>query len=489
MLPRLIYKSLTNSIAYFLPTLFGLLLLMVPVSAQKRAIEMTVASTEARAALVAGRELAENQHHDKAQKYFTKVITKDPACAIAYLYLAQSVAPASTAYVNNLKQAITLMGKASEGERALIEVEKAQAEGHVTKTKELLQKLVRQYPTDKRVFLAVSGHYLRLLDYTEAEAALTAGMALDPDFPPFSLWLGHIAATKGQFPIATQALQTYQKLLPDEPNSFLATGHLYLKRGFYTEAIKSFTTALDLDPQFYQAYGALGMAYLANDQLTEARNQAEKLLGLAPNTTWRRQAYYALIGTYLEESKLHEALASLAKSRELAEKDKDSWEIAQDMNLVGDIHLSQGKVNEATAQYQSALKVMETADAFIGMKNQARLTYLTHATEVGLATNDLAAARRHITEYRKLASLQQTPGLNQELHRLLGLVALVEKKYEAAAQEFAKSSQQDPRTFHLLGNIHLAQGDQAQAKLNWMAAAQLNDPTHSYLLLRRKAKQ
>ena len=454
---------------------------------QNTALTLTTTSSAAQAAFVAGRDLAENQHTTEARTYFSKAIAKDANCAMAYLYLAQVSPQSGAAYTQNLRRAVALAPKVTAGERLLILAEQAEAEGQTTKAEELLKKVVQQYPDEKRMYLALASFYLRQADYQAAENTLKTGFKLTPDFPPFSLWLGQIAAIVGKFPEATNAIQTYQQLLPNEANGYVAAGNLLLKKGQYPAGVKQLEQALQLDSGFYAAYLGLSAGYLLQNKPEAARQQAQKLYDLAPNEEVRRQALAALSNSYLDEGKFDKALAEAKKSRELAEKSQDTAALIADLNQLGNIYLAQGNTTEAQAHYSQALAYTEKADSYAEVKLLARRRYLAHEAEIALTKKDLVTARKKINEYQQQATGRKNATEVKEAHRLRGMLALQEKQYETALQELRQADQHNPRTLYLIGSAYLTKGNKAQARLHWATAAQFNQMQYDYLLIRRKA--
>jgi tetratricopeptide (TPR) repeat protein len=314
------------------------------------------------------------------------------------------------------------------------------------------------------------------------------GLEASPDFPPFALLLGSALAAAGQYEEAAQALAHYQELLPEEPNAHGATGRLRLKQGDFQQATAAFERALHLDPQYYPAYLGLSTCLLLQNKPAKAREQAQLLYETAPSDDIRRQALFASGAAYVDEDKYDKAIEEAQKRLELAQKARNLEGEAADHHLIGDLWLAAGNPAEGQASYRRAWELIEKSALKPEVKSQARREYLWREAIVSLEKKDLATARKKTEEYRQQAEARKNAGDIQRAYLLQGLLALEEKRPEAALQELEQADPHNPRTHYALGNTYQAMGDKARARLSWANAAQFNELQYDYLIFRRKVK-
>ena len=104
------------------------------------AIALTTNSAEARDLYLKGRTLAENLRAHDGRQLFEQAAEKDPRFAMAHYQLAVNSATAKDFFAH-LNQAVALSDKASEGERLMIQVAKANADAQPKKALDLSQEL------------------------------------------------------------------------------------------------------------------------------------------------------------------------------------------------------------------------------------------------------------------------------------------------------------------------------------------------------------
>jgi tetratricopeptide (TPR) repeat protein len=105
-------------------------------------------------------------------------------------------------------------------------------------------------------------------------ARCRAGVKLHPDLPWCHLQLARAYLAQDQFSDAESALAAADALEPDRWDWHAVRGHLDLKRGRYEEARERFTSALKRNPNHGLAYWGLGVAL---SELSEAQAARDTL--------------------------------------------------------------------------------------------------------------------------------------------------------------------------------------------------------------------
>ena len=152
---------------------YGLFILVVfmiaPITilAQNKEVPVTTSSKDALKYFLDGRDKFDNNEFIAAASLFDKAIQADPNFAMAYLYRAQS-GGGYNIFRQNLDKAISLIGKVSEGEKLEIQYIQAYGEGNGQKQKELLDKLLVSFPSDKRVQSGAGTYYYNINDFSNA---------------------------------------------------------------------------------------------------------------------------------------------------------------------------------------------------------------------------------------------------------------------------------------------------------------------------------
>src|SRR5215469_1395582 len=123
-------------------------------SSDAEKVPITTKSNEARAEFLQGRALSEKLLAHDSLQHLDKAIVLDPDFAMAELARANS-SPTAKEFFEHLNKAVALSDKASEGEKVFILANQAASNGDLVQQKELLDKLVAEYPNDERVHFAV----------------------------------------------------------------------------------------------------------------------------------------------------------------------------------------------------------------------------------------------------------------------------------------------------------------------------------------------
>jgi tetratricopeptide (TPR) repeat protein len=451
-------------------------------------VPITTSSEEARKLYVEGRDLQEKLRFTDARAYYQKAVAKDAGFALAHLGLANT-APSNKEFFDALGKAVAAAGKASEGERLLVEGFDAGVRSDPAGQKERYEKLVAAYPKDQRALNFLGNFHFGRQEWDKAVQVLERAAALDPQFSQPYNQMGYAYRFLGRYDDAEKAFKKYIELIPQDPNPYDSYAELLMKMGRYDESIRNYEKALALDPHFVASYVGIGLNQVFQGEPEKARATLAKLEEKARNTGERRQALARTAQSHLYQGRFDEALAVVAKMYAVAEGLGDKSAMAGDLNLMGNILLEAGRHAEAAGKFGKSLELSQQAATPDEVKQAARRAASFDEARVALARGDLAAARTKAKAYADAVAERKVPFEVWQTHEIAGLIALHEKDHDRAVAELRQANQQDPRVLFHLARALQAKGDKGAAKQAAREAAEHNGLNFNYAYVREKARK
>jgi len=452
-------------------------------------IPVTTSSDEARKEFLAGRDLSEKLRITDSLAHYDKAISLDPNFALAELNRAQ-VSPTAKEFFEHLKKAVALSGKASDGERMLIQAAEAGANADPTKQKEILEKLVAAYPNDERAHFNLGGYYFGQQDFTQAIDHYKKATELAPDYSTAFNILGYAYRQNEAYSDAENAFKKYIELIPNDPNPYDSYAELLLKMGRFDEAITQYNKALSIEPNFINSHFGIAAALTYQGKASEAQAELQKMTQKARTDGERRTALFGQMVVALDSGKSDQALAEVAKQYAIAEKNNDAAAMTGDLQLKGNILLDMGKYDDARQAYEQALKTTTDSGLSKEIKDNAALFQHYNFARIAIAKKDLATAKIETETFRKGVEAAKNANQLKQAHELAGRIALAEKNFDTAIAELGQANQQNPDVLYQLGWAYEGKGDAAKAKDNYRKAAKFNSlPNLNYALVRRKAEK
>ncbi|MEW6338430.1 MAG: tetratricopeptide repeat protein [Acidobacteriota bacterium] len=447
---------------------------------------ITTSSASARKLYVKGRDAYERLRPSDAVPLFEKAIALDPDFALAHLSRS-TTAPKTSDRLEALRRAVELADRVSEPERHLIFATEASFNGLPEIERTHLEALVSAFPSDARILTAMGHFYFQRQEWSEAIGTYRRAIATAPDYPPPYNMLGYALKYSGEWDDAEAVLRKYAQLIPDEPNPHDSYAELLMNRGKFDEAIRTYSRALDLDPNFAPSYIGIGIASLFLERPDQARESFTKLAFIAKDDRERRQALTWLAASFVYEGRTEDALAQVARRREIATRSGDLGSLAFDSDFAGEVLLDAGRLDEAQASFERC--AIEAEDASLGplvLASYLRQNVFDMA-RVALARGDLEEARRLTEKFRSLVASAQIPDLQRQAHALEGLLALASGDARRAVSELEASDQGNPRNLHALGQARLAAGNRKGAVEAFERATQYMAPDISFVFVRPEA--
>ncbi|MBU1983030.1 tetratricopeptide repeat protein [bacterium] len=491
----------------------------------RKKIEITTSSELAEAYFVKGVELVESFRTKEACRYFEKAVAEDPDFALAYLFLATSQPSRKEIYENigiaeelsrpkevenqqrpssglgltitlptavspeYLQEATRRVDRVSKGERLWILGVAATFAGKSAEHFECFRELAAAYPYDERARRMLGDYYFGTNQYQLAIQEYVAATDINPQYAVAYNMLGYTLRESGDLAGAERAFLKYIELAPDQPNPYDSYADLLLGMGRHEESIEYYRKALARDSMF--AFSRVGIA--ANLNLLGRHAEAREYLHAASDSgltfMQRRSLLWGIVISYVDEGDLESALAAAEKTSRFSASSGSTIETVSDMNLVGQVLLEMGRLDEARAKFEEGLRLVEESAIPPDVRTWARaLTALRVGCRIALKENNVTAARKSIEEFAASVDTTGNPSLRWLLNHYSGLVALEEGDFARAVSELDQGMANDPATHFLLGRAHEKLGDREKAAECYKKATEANLVNDlGYTLIRRKA--
>lgn len=458
-----------------------------PNAAASGKIPVTTASEEARKEFLQGRDLQEKLLIQDSIAHFDRAISLDPNFAWAELNRAQ-VSPTGKEFFDHLKKAVSLTGKASNGEKLLILGNEAGANGNAAKQKEYLEQLVAAYSNDERAQFALGGYFFGQQDFPKAIEHYKKATELSSTYSTAFNILGYAYRQNVDYANAETAFKKYVELIPSDPNPYDSLAELYLKMGRFDDSITQYNKALAIDANFINSHQGIAAALLYQGKPDQAAAELQKITDKARSDAERRTALFALTVVDVDSGKMDQALAEVDKQYALGEKTSDVAGMTGDLQLRGNILLEMGKPDEAQAAFDRLLKMTEGSSLSQEIKDNAVLFQHFNLARVALAKKDVGVAKSEAEAFRKGTESQKNPFQTKLVHQLLGSIALEAKDFDTAITELQQANQQNPQDLYRLCQAYQGKGDLGKAKEFCSKAAAFNSlPQMNYAFVRTKA--
>lgn len=450
---------------------------------------ISTSSQEALEFYLEGRDLAEKLRGPETLEFFEKAVAADPDLAMAHLNLAFAQ-PSAKGFFEHLEHAVSLVDKASEGERLWILGVEAGVNGLPMRQREYYQELVTAYPNDERVHGLLGNHYFGQQEYLKAISYYEKAIEINPEFvPPYNM-LGYSRRALGHYSEAEEAFKKYVELIPDDPNPHDSYAELLLKMGEYEASIEHYQKALSIDPNFAASHIGIATNLNLMQRHQDARAQLQKMHDTAVNDGQRRQAFGAMAVSYVDEGDIDQAFVVLDKRYALAEKIDDAAAMAGDLQTIGNILLEAGQADNALAKFEKSLTLIRESDRSEEIKESAERVSLFNTARVALKKGDVATAKAKLEEFRQQVQAIDNPSQIRQSHELAGMIALEEKDYDTAIAELGEANQQNPYNHYRLAQAYEGKGDTDKAKELYNKAANFNALNNlNYAFIRGKAQQ
>lgn len=451
-------------------------------------IPITTKSEKAKEFFLKGRHLAETMRIQESQKFFQMAVEEDPSFALAHLNLAFAQ-PTPKAFFDSYDKAKELAPNVSEGERLQILGFGALAlNGDASAQRDMFMKLVTLYPDDERAHNLLGNHYFGQQKYNKAIEQYEMAMKINPTFSQPLNQLGYAYRFMEDYTEAEKAFKKYIALIPDDPNPYDSYAELLLKIGRHDESIKNYQKALKINPAFVNSHFGIASNFVYKGEHDKARAQLQKFYTHAANDGQRRTALALRAITYIDEGRFDDALQTLDEQYAIAVALNDTSAMAADYVQRGNVLLAAGSLDKAQKYFTKAVEIIQASSRSDDVKKQNKLGYLYNAGRVLAAKGEIAAAKENAAKFAKAAQAANNQFQMYQSHELYGLIAMAEKNYDRAIENFAAGNPLDPYITYQLAKAYEASGDRKMAAKFYDTAADFNPLINMrYAFIRSKA--
>src|SRR6202163_4356354 len=418
----------------FTPLLLGLALTL-PLQPhhikQSAAKEMPVTTSSPKARELFGRALIdyENLYLERANIGWRAAIQADPDFALAYVFIAYNSTDPAEAHTAGEKAKL-LAGKASPGERLLIQWIASVKENDFIAGISAMNDMLEMFPKDKHLAYLAGNWMMGQNSYEQAQKMLQEALAIDKNYPPALNDLAYCYAQSREYPKAFELMERYVAVLPTLPNPQDSYAEILRMSGNFDGALEHYRAALKIDPWF--DYSQLGLAdtYALMGNQAQARVEYDK----------------AIHNAYTAADRLSYALQSAttwARENNLAEADKAFDAVAGKARATG------FGLIEAEAHRMMSLYHTDDAEALKHLASAEEA--LNHRTAAGISRSDREDERARVLRYRAVraghAGHQELAAQAlQQLETMAGSTrsAVVQSSYHGAAGALLMSRQKIP---------------------------------------------
>jgi tetratricopeptide (TPR) repeat protein len=478
----------------FLRNTAKILTLIFIISAQSllandKKISITTSSEEAKKNFLQGRDLFEKLEQQESIKYFAAAIEKDKNFALAYYYHALTN-PTAKGFFEDLDKAVELSGQVSDGEKLLILSLQEGVNGNSKQQEVYLKKLVNLFPDDERAHNQVGQFYFGQQKYDLTIKHLKKSTEIAPDFSAAYNMLGYSYKNLEKYSDAEKSFKKYIQLIPDDPNPYDSYAELLMKEGKYEESIEQYQKALSVDRNFIPSYIGIATNYNFMGNHEEARKHLQKFYDMARNDGEKRAALFAMVVSYVDEGNTEKALEVMNKELAVAEKINDHANMSADLNAIGNILFEAGRYDEAAKAFEESLRISEESNLAEEVKTLTQNLNLYNSARIDLMKNDLKSAKEKSGKFTSRVKEINNTFQIWLSHELEGQIALTEKNYKKAEEEFKKGNMQNPYNYYRLALAYDGQNEKELAKKYFSIAADFNSLNNiNQSFIRQKARK
>jgi protein O-GlcNAc transferase len=259
--------------------------------------------------------------------------TARPGDAIPYFERVVKARPKDAAALTNLGLALMQTGKSKEG-------------------MPYFQRALALTPDDPTLRTDVGDAYLQLNDLDDAVKQFNAGLAKAPDNAELHYDLGLGLKLEDKLPEAITELQRAAALRPDLADPHLTLGTIYMQQGKFDLAAQEMEHVLAAQPDNGDLWATLGSVYKQAGKPDDAVAALKKAIDLLPN----QPGPHTTLASVLQEKGNTEEAAAERKIAGSLTRGAMNRQAALFATNAGDLLLSKGALDDAIAQYRTAIK-------------------------------------------------------------------------------------------------------------------------------------
>ena len=286
-----------------------------------------------------------------------------------------------------------------------------------------------------------------------------------------------------------EALTYFRKeaaVAPESPFALTDVGYNLRKMGRFAEAIETFDKALAVRPDYRWGLSGLAGTHLLMGKLDEARQTYQQLYDTADDDYARWNAHNGLAACYTYANQNDAAYAELQKVTAMYEGSENDRALWQSYHTRGDFCMMAGMLENAKADYDKWLEIVDNSDNSPETKNRQKTDYYLNMVRIALMQNDIEKAKERQATFMQLDVSDLAT--SQPYYKIDGLIATAEGRYDDAIAALEKTPRNNQNLLRR-ARAYEGKGDPAQAKKCYEEIIDSNSTGFVALLVRKQAKE
>jgi tetratricopeptide (TPR) repeat protein len=464
-----------------------------PSEASMAMLPMTTSSAAARMHAMLGQRALETNHTAEAAEHFRQAIEADSTLAFARL----GAANASTSYAEydaNLRAAARVAEHASRAEQLQIAIARKSLVNDLVGAEALARELVAAEPKNPRAYLALAGAQQQMGREVEARRTLERAIAIAPSFSAAhrQLAFSYMASQPTDAAKAGPYVDRLVALEPAEAQTFITQGSYFRAMNQLPRARSAYSHAAELDPAMALPLQQRGhvASFMGDYDAARADYDAAIKLG-KQNEAASFAVFRALVAVHAgnpqqaiaELDRLVGAIDGMKLPDPLGAKIGALDAEIQVATQSGDFASAARAIAQRTPLARE--QVAAASDEAVKRIAEGRIAY--YEGMVAARQGDSLAAKAKADEVRKVLAGTNDPQKDQGAHAILGVLALEQKDFGAAAIHLAQA---DPNNVYLMYERAVAldgAGRSSEAKPLFRKVSRFNFNSPDVAFARREA--
>ena len=431
--------------------------------------------------------LQENFRGQEAVYFYLKALAEDPDFAMAYLRMAQ-VQTTPKQFIKYLTKANSKISNISKGEKLFILIAEAGASNNQEKQNDYYIELIERYHNDEWAHNTY-GHFLfGVQKYKKAIAQYKMAIDINPDFSQSYNMLGYSYRRLGDFEQAEKYFIKYIDLLKDNPNPYDSYAELLMKMGKFESSIDYYRKALEIKPDFIPSI--IGIASNLNllDRHKASYKELERIETISTDPGILRTMHFAKAVSKVDNGDFEGAIKEIKENISIAKSLEDNAALAEDLGLLGSLHLMDEKPDDALKYYEKSIEFFEKSNISQDLKYYVRRQLFVVSGRVAFYKNDINTLKKYTEKYKSSAQQTMNPNEIRSAHELAGYIYLLEENLPKAIYEFRQANQENPIILYLIGTAYEELGDGDKARQIYESVAHFNSLNDmNFAFIRKKA--
>ena len=456
-------------------------------------LPMTSSSAVAKMHAMLGQRALETNRPSEAAQHFNQAIAADSTLAFAWL----GAANASTSFADydaKLATAARLAEHASRAEQLQIAIARKSLVNDLTGAEATARELVAAEPKNPRAYLALAGVQQQMGREVEARRTMERAIAIAPNFSPAHRELAFSYMTV-QPTDAAKAAPNVDKLVALEPTeawAYIAQGSYFRATNQLPRARTAYSRAAELDPTMALALQQRGhvASFMGDYDAARADYDAAIKLG-KQNEPAQFGVFRALVAVHAGNPK--QGIAEL--DRLVAEIDRMNVSDPRGAKIGAldaeiQVALESGEFESAARAIAQRTplareQVAGASDATVKRISEGRIAY--DEGMLAARRGDSIAAKAKADEVRRILAGTNDPQKDQGAHAILGVLALEQKDFKAAASHLAQANPNDLYLMYERAVALEGAGQPSEAKALFKKVSEFNFNSPDVAFARREA--